>query len=193
MIPRKLFPLTDLKKLKQHFKRDIVGEDRRLRFGVMLPDESIESYLDRSVIGLGYRNQWFVVEHDNKIIGTCHANIYEGGKTAELGITVSSAHRNQGLGSQLFERGTTWTRSRGAADMYMHCLAENRAIQQIAKNHNMLVHSEDIGEKTALATLDKNILTSYVEDRILEQIALYDMALNKYMSFFNYTDIDNKS
>lgn len=185
MIPRKLYPLTDLNKLVQHFKEDIVGDDRRLRFGIALPDHSIDDYLNKSIIGLGFKNQWFVAEEAGKIVGTCHANIYDGGKTAELGITVSESYRNRGLGSQLFERGTTWVRGRGAKDMYMYCLAENRAIQKIARNHNMLVHSEDYNEKTALAALDKNVLTSYVEDRILEQIALYDMALNKYLSFFN--------
>jgi GNAT superfamily N-acetyltransferase len=193
MVPRKLHPLTDLKKLRQHFREDISGDDRRLRFGIALPDHSIEEYINKSIIGLGFKNQWFIVEDFGKIVGTCHANIYEGGKTAELGITVSQAYRNRGLGSQLFERGTTWSRSRGASDMYMYCLAENRAIQKIARNHNMIVHSEDYNEKTALAKLDKNVLTSYVEDRILEQIALYDMALNKYLSFFNYKIIDNKS
>jgi RimJ/RimL family protein N-acetyltransferase len=193
MVPRKLFPLTDLKKLRHHFREDIIDDDRRLRFGVMLPDHSIDAYITKSVIGLGYRNQWFVVEDAGKIVGTCHANIYEGGKIAELGITVSARYRNRGLGSQLFERGTTWARSRGASDMYMYCLAENRAIQKIARNHNMMVHSEDYNERSALATLDKNVLTSYVEDRILEQIALYDMAVNNYLSFFNNIDIDNKS
>ena len=48
MIPRKLNNFIDKDNLKLHFIKDLVGNDRRLRFGGSLSDEAIETYLKSS-------------------------------------------------------------------------------------------------------------------------------------------------
>ena len=53
MIPRKLSPL-DKSGLIHHFKNDIIGDDRRLRFGMPASDDIVESYINDSLKVIGY-------------------------------------------------------------------------------------------------------------------------------------------
>ena len=135
MIPRKLNCVLDLQKLKQHFYDDVVGDDRRLRFGGIVKNEYIDEYIDFPKSS----DMWFVVEDKEKIVATCHVAYDKHNNLAELGLTVSADYRNQKLGQQLFDRGVTWARMMGAESVFMHCLSENHIVQQIARKSGMAV------------------------------------------------------
>lgn len=191
MIPRKLTPF-DVDKLKQHFLKDIIGEDRRLRFGMPSTDDIVEKYIDGTFEQYGYKNIWFVVEHDSfehfvgkKIIASCHVAYCPETNTAEMGCTVGSDYRNQKIGQELFNRGITWARMNGAENVFMHCLSENKTIQHIAQKNGMTVVTIDPSEKESTIKVKQSRIEAGFKDYIMDQIAVYDTAVRNQYFFAN--------
>lgn len=189
MIPRKLTAL-DKDNLVTHFMKDIVGNDRRLRFGYDAPDSSVEDYIDLSLKEFGYTNMWFVIEVDSlehflgkKIVATCHVSIDRKTNTAEMGCTVAAACRNKKLGQELFNRGITWARMAGAENVFMHCLSENKVIQHIAQKGGMTVVTIDPSEKESTIQVKQSRLEAGFKDYIMDQIAIYDTAVRQQTFF----------
>jgi RimJ/RimL family protein N-acetyltransferase len=183
MIPRKLTPLDRIK-LGDHFMKDIVGEDRRLRFGYDAPDTAVQEYLKQSIdYDYGYDSIWFVVDDGEKIVATCHVSINRETSTAEMGCTVSSEYRNKKIGQELFNRGVTWARMAGAEHVFMHCLSENKVIQHIAKKGGMTVITIDPTEKESTIHVKQNRFEAGFKDYIMDTIAVYDTAIRKQYFF----------
>jgi N-acetylglutamate synthase-like GNAT family acetyltransferase len=181
MIPRKINCALDYKKLQQHFLEDIVGNDRRLRFGAVVSNQYILDYIEHPK----FTDMWFVVEDKERIVATCHVAYDKEHNVAELGLTVSADYRNQKLGQQLFDRGVTWARMMGAESIFMHCLTENHIMQQIARKSGMTVvtfYSAD--ESEASIKVDKSRFSAGFEDVVMENMALYDQAIRNQQWFF---------
>jgi RimJ/RimL family protein N-acetyltransferase len=192
MIPRKLNTVIDKENLELHFINDIQGNDRRLRFGHMLPDEGVKDYIKKTFekFRFGDTDMWFIVDVESpetfgrKVIATCHVHYDSKTSTAELGLTVSPDYRNKKIGQELFTRGITWARMRGAETIFMHCLSENRAIQHIARKGGMTVVTIDPSEKESSITVKKNPVVAGFEDAVFEQMAVYDMLVRNQNWFF---------
>ena len=190
MIPRKLNNFIDKDNLKLHFIKDLVGNDRRLRFGGSLSDEAIETYLKSSFVDFGINNMWFIVDVESpetfgrKVVATCHINYDYKTNTAELGLTVSPDYRNQKIGQELYNRGVTWARMKGAETIFMHCLSENKTMQHIARKAGMTVITIDPTEKQSSIKVDKNQALAGFQDSVLEQMAVYDMLVRNQKWFF---------
>ena len=190
MIPRKLNNFIDKDNLKPHFIKDLVGNDRRLRFGGSLSDEAIETYLKSSFVDFGINNMWFIVDVESpetfgrKVVATCHINYDYKTNTAELGLTVSPDYRNQKIGQELYNRGVTWARMKGAETIFMHCLSENKTMQHIARKAGMTVITIDPTEKQSSIKVDKNPMMAGFQDSVLEQMAVYDMLIRNQKWFF---------
>ena len=190
MIPRKLNNFIDKDNLKLHFIKDLVGNDRRLRFGGSLSDEAIETYLKSSFVDFGINNMWFIVDVESpetfgrKVVATCHVNYDYKTNTAELGLTVSPDYRNQKIGQELYNRGVTWARMKGAETIFMHCLSENKTMQHIARKAGMTVITIDPTEKQSSIKVDKNQALAGFQDSVLEQMAVYDMLVRNQKWFF---------
>ena len=190
MIPRKLNNFIDKDNLKLHFIKDLVGNDRRLRFGGSLSDEAIETYLKSSFVDFGINNMWFIVDVESpetfgrKVVATCHVNYDCKTNTAELGLTVSPDYRNQKIGQELYNRGVTWARMKGAETIFMHCLSENKTMQHIARKAGMTVITIDPTEKQSSIKVDKNQALAGFQDSVLEQMAVYDMLVRNQKWFF---------
>ena len=183
MIPRKLSHL-DKQKLIDHFMNDIVGEDRRLRFGFQIPETSIKEYIEKSIsIDYGYSSMWFVVDDGDKIVASCHVSLNRDTNTAEMGCTVSPDYRNQKVGQELFNRGITWARMAGAEHVFMHCLSENKVIQHIAKKGGMTVVTLDPSEKESTIQVKQNRFEAGFKDYVMDTIAVYDMAIRQQYFF----------
>ena len=190
MVPRKLTHL-DKQLLIDHFMLDIVGEDRRLRFGYEAPDEVVREYIEKSITyDYGYHSMWFVIDTETlerfggrKIIATCHVSLNEKKDTAEMGCTVSPDYRNQKIGQELFNRGITWARMAGAENVFMHCLSENKVIQHIAKKGGMTVVTIDPSEKESTIQVKQNRFEAGFKDYIMDQIAVYDVAIRQQTFF----------
>jgi len=178
MIPRKLNKHLDKALLIKHFHSDIVGEDRRLRFGYMATDEAVTTYITNSLEnGYGVDNTWFVVVEGFKVIASVHVAYNSKKKTAELGLTVSNEYRGKKLGQELFNRGVLWARAVGAESIFMYCLSENKTMQHIAKKNNMTIVTLDPSEKEAVIKITKSHILAGMEDMALEQIAIFDSAI----------------
>jgi len=190
MIPRKLNNFIDKDNLKLHFIKDLVGNDRRLRFGGSLSDEAIETYLKSSFVDFGINNMWFIVDVESpetfgrKVVATCHVNYDVRTNTAELGLTVSPDYRNQKIGQELYNRGVTWARMKGAETIFMHCLSENKTMQHIARKAGMTVITIDPTEKQSSIKVDKNPVMAGFQDSVYEQMAVYDMLVRNQKWFF---------
>ena len=159
----------------------LTGDDRRLRFGGLVSDEYINSYVERS---LEDGSKWFGVDHiDGAIVAACHAAVYDG--KAELGCSVDPQFRNNGLAQSMFDRAVTWLRTRGITEVYMHCLTENAAMRHIARKNNMAVVSCH-GESDAKVEVELGTPATFIEDAYLDRIALYDMLFKNQIRTFDF-------
>jgi GNAT superfamily N-acetyltransferase len=111
------------------------AEDRRLRFGTALRDESIAGYVERIDF---VRDGAFAV-HDGgmRLLGVVHVAFTDG--ATELGISVLPEARNRGVGTALLERAVMHLRNRGSREAFVHCLSENGAMMHVARKLGMRI------------------------------------------------------
>ena len=175
MIPRKL-KARDVKLIVDHLT-GLQGEDRRLRFGGVVTDDYIISYVEQSF--LEGNSQWFGIDHiDGHLVAACHASILDG--QAELGCSVNPDYRNQGCAQLMFDRAVTWLRTKDIQEVYMHCLSENGAMKHIARKNDMTVVSEQ-GETDATVEVKPKSPFTVMSDAYLDRMALYDMMFKSQM------------
>ena len=184
MIPRKLTPF-DKQKLIDHFINDIVDDDRRLRFGTKISDDSVKEYIESSLQSFGYKNMWFVVDIGDRIVSSCHVSIDKDSKMAEMGCTVSADYRNKKIGQEMFNRGITWASMAGAQHVFMYCLSENQVIQHIARKGGMTVVTIDPSEKESTIKVKQNRFEAGFKDYVMDQIAVYDTTIRQQYFFTN--------
>jgi RimJ/RimL family protein N-acetyltransferase len=169
MIPRKL-NILDKTKLVEHLLV-LQDEDRRLRFGGLVTDDYIKTYVENSFT---HNDKWFGVEEDSKIVAACHAAIGE--DAAELGCSVDKEFRGHKLAQAMFDRAVTWLRTRGIRNVCMHCLSENAVMKHIARKNDMIVVS-DSGESDANVTLPPSNPILPLIDAYADRMAIYDMVM----------------
>ena len=129
---------TDREALTQHFLALDV-EDRRLRFGAALNDDSIRALEERIDFE---RDELFAVTDDElRLLGVVHVAFYEAGR-AELGLSVLPCARAQGIGNALFARAVMHLRNRRVREVFVHCLSENSAMMHLARKHGMRLVNE---------------------------------------------------
>lgn len=169
MIPKKLTYIKDRTLLVEHLC-ELKDEDRRLRFGGIVTDDYIKSYVEKSC--KDKTSQWFVCVKDKKIVAACHTAIYN--KEAELGCSVSENYRGHGLAQLMFDRAVTYIRTHGITTVYMHCLSENQTMRHIARKNSMTVVS-CYGETDAHVEVSPPTPMTAMKDAYLDRVALYDM------------------
>ncbi len=147
-------------------------EDRRLRFGLSLPDETLIAYIHNIDFD---HDAVFGVEDDRlDLVGVAHVAFND--EQAELGLSVLPSHRHHGVGSALFERGAVHARNRGMSKLFMHYLRENGAIMHIARRSGMSVVT-NIEEADAHLELPPASLVSITGEYVSDKFAVYDHAL----------------
>ena len=185
MIPRKL-KAKDVAIIVSHLQ-SLQGDDRRLRFGGMVSDDYILSYVEASFFD---DSQWFgCFNPDEQLIAACHASIYNG--QAELGCSVDPEYRNQKLAQVMFDRAVTWIRTKDIQEVYMHCLSENGAMKHIARKNDMTVVSEH-GETDANVGIKPASPFTSMTDAYLDRVALYDMIFKNQMRIFKQVYAERK-
>lgn len=151
--------------LERHFL-SLGPEDRRLRFGAAIADELVQDYVAR--IDLERDEVFAVTADDLSLLGVVHVAFSNG--SAELGVSVLSAARGQGIGNALFERAVMHLRNRGARSVFMHCLSENQVMMHLARKHGMrIVYSG--GESEAHLELAAPDAESYITEWMRDQRA----------------------
>lgn len=145
------------------------AEDRRLRFGLVVADESLRKYV--TSIRYGSDCLFGIYADDLTLLGVAH--LASRSDPAELGLSVLPAARGLGIGTLLFARSVMRARNLGLSRLFMHCLAQNDAILHIARKAGMKVTTES-GESDAWLELPPASLGSIGKDALENQEALVD-------------------
>ena len=154
---------TDRAALLDHFIA-LSPEDRRLRFGAPIRDESLGDYVQRIDFA---RDGVFAVHDDQlRVVAAVHIALSQG--PAELGLSVADGWRGKGVGDALLRRAVVWLRNRGVLGVYVHCLAENGAMMHLARKNGMRIvysGSENDGRLELAAATAESLISEWVDDR----------------------------
>ncbi|MBX9810451.1 MAG: GNAT family N-acetyltransferase [Burkholderiales bacterium] len=161
--------------IARHLTR-LSAQDRRLRFGTYVSDAAVERYV-RSIDFT--RDRVFgIFEPDLTLSGVAHLALESDSGTAELGLSVDSAHRGRGFGYALLNRGKLHAQNFGYKKLYMHCLAENQIMLHLARKAGMRVVTE-YGEADAHVALSEATYGDFAREFFGDQIALIDYLLKR--------------
>lgn len=158
-------------KLLAHFLA-LGAEDRRLRFGLLMSDDSIADYVAR--IDFGRDAVFGVFDDELNLAGAAHLARAEA--HAELGVSVLPTHRGRGIGGALLERTHTHARNWGIGTLFMHCLTENAAMMHLARKQGMSIAAAS-GEADAHLALSPADPASFAQALLAERVGLFDYAL----------------
>jgi GNAT superfamily N-acetyltransferase len=120
-------------------------ESRARRFSAAVSDE----YIVRHAASAGH---FGVVLHgffvDGVLRGAAELRPYGAfGREGEAAFSIEQPWQSQGVGSALLERTLLSARNRGIRSLHMHCLADNRRMQQLAVKFDADLHF-DFGSVT---------------------------------------------
>jgi len=151
-------------------------EDRRLRFGVVLPDQAIRAYV--SGINFEHDAVFGVFDDALQLAAAAHLARCEG--HAELGVSVLPDWRGRGAGAALLARSHTHARNWGIRALFMHCLSENGAMMHLARKQGMCIATQQ-GESDAWLELQPADAASYVHELLAERLGLFDFAFKRQL------------
>ena len=151
------------------------GKDRHLRFAHVLSDEGVRDYVE--AIDLTRDVVFVVTDTDLAIIGAAHLAREEG--HAELGISVLTQSRGQGIGGALLARCAARARNWGMRVMFMNCLVENAAMMHLARKQGLQIAVSG-AEAEAFVNLPRANLTSLAAEAVAEHLGLFDHAQKSY-------------
>ena len=156
----------DRDRIQGHFLQ-LSADDRRLRFGATLSDESVIDYIQR--IDFESDGIFAVSDDDLRLIGVVHiAHVTHVDSGAELGLSVLDGARGMGIGNALFARATMYLRNRAVREVIIHCLNENAAMMHLAHKHGMHL-SRDGTDSEARLTLplatSETIMLEWLQDQ----------------------------
>ena len=161
-------------------------EDRRLRFGTQTPDEVIRHYVEsldfnRDVI-------FGVFNLDLELVGMAHLaylpELKGEARAAEFGVSVLPEGRSQGLGTALLQRSAVHSRNTNIETLYVHCLANNKAMMHLAQKAGMTVEYA-YGDADACLKLPPANPATIVEEAANAQWAGMDYALKENLKRSN--------
>ncbi|QWE28759.1 GNAT family N-acetyltransferase [Polynucleobacter sp. AM-7D1] len=155
-------------------------EDRRLRFGTQTPDEVIHHYVDE----LDFNRDTVFGSFDSglNLIGMAHLaylpKIKDQPRAAEFGVSVLPTGRGKGIGTALLARASVHSRNTRIETLFVHCLANNRAMMHLAQKAGMRVEYA-YGDADAYLKLPPANPGTIVEEAANEQWADFDYALKE--------------
>jgi RimJ/RimL family protein N-acetyltransferase len=155
-------------------------EDRRLRFGTQTPDEVIQHYVE----GLDFNRDAIFGSFDSQLnlIGMAHLAYLPKTKgqpqAAEFGVSVLPNGRGQGIGTALLARASVHSRNTRIETLFVHCLANNKAMMHLAQKAGMRVEYA-YGDADAFLKLPPANPGTIVEEAANEQWADFDYALKE--------------
>ncbi len=153
-------------------------EDRHLRFGSPTSDIVIERY----VANLDFsRDAVFGVFNGAlNLIGIAHLAYLPAKRgalrTAEFGVSVLLGERHRGLGAALLKRAAMHARNTQITTLFVHCLANNKAMMNLAQKLGMRVEFA-YGDADAYLILPPANVQSILNEATQEQMADLDYAV----------------
>jgi len=161
-------------------------EDRRLRFGTQTPDEVIRHYVEH--LNFNRDAIFGVFDLNLKLVGMAHLAYLPAlkgkARAAEFGVSVLPEGRSQGLGTALFQRSAVHSRNTSIETLYVHCLANNKAMMHLAQKAGMTIEFA-YGDADACLKLPPASTATIVEEVANEQWADMDYALKENLKRSN--------
>lgn len=127
---------------------DLPKQDRWFRFSHAAGDEWIRTYVD----DLRPDDVVMAIFDQGKVVAAAH--FAAGPDFAEIGVSVSLHHRNQGYGTKLLLKGKDWALDQGKRRIYTLCQADNRAMLSLARKMGMQIE-RDSGTAEAYLALPR--------------------------------------
>jgi RimJ/RimL family protein N-acetyltransferase len=161
-------------------------EDRRLRFGSQTSDEVIHQYVER----LNFNTDAVFGCFDDQLNLVAMAHLAYLPKTAdqaqaaEFGVSVLPSGRSQGIGSALLARAAVHARNTNIETLFVHCLANNRAMMHLAQKAGMQVEYA-FGDADAYLKLPPANHSTRVEEAANEQWGDFDYAIKRTLKRAN--------
>lgn len=172
---RELWP-SERPALYEHFL-SLAREDRRLRFGAPLSDETVRGYVSR--LDFGHDVLFGVLDEELRLLGVAH--VARSPAFAELGVSVIDGFRGRGIGSALLARAHLRARNWGVGALFMHCLIENAPMMRLARRQGMDIVTE-AGEADAWLRLPPADAGSHFGEVFAQRVALFDFALKSQLA-----------
>ena len=178
-----MVPAIAVQRLNPRHREDIArhllllpAEDRRLRFGRAIRDDTIRDY----VAGIDFdRDRVFGIEGDAlELVGVAHLALAPAEHTAELGLSVDPRCRGKGHGYALLQRALLHATNIGCRVLFMYCLAENSIMLHLARKAGLLLVLEG-GEADGRLKLDRRKHGSALHEAVADQLALVDNFLKQ--------------
>jgi GNAT superfamily N-acetyltransferase len=166
----------DRSKMERHLLA-LEAEDRRLRFGIAIPDGAVREYVER--IDFERDAVFGVFDDDLGLLGAGHLARAKG--FAELGVSVLSGQRGKGIGGALLARAHLHARNWGVPALFMHCLTENGAMLHLARRQGMEI-GVAAGEADAWLKLPPADAGTHFGEVFAQRVALFDYALKAQLS-----------
>ncbi len=178
----------DRRRLLMHFL-DLAPEDRVLRFGAPVSDETITRYVQ--TLDFSRDAVFGVYDKDLALVGVGHLAFVprqslpllhaatEKTMLAEFGVSVVPHARGMGIGNKLFRRAAVHCRNHDVDTLVMHCLASNQVMMHIARRAGMEIHLE-YGEANAFLRLQPPDPASVMREAVDEQMASFDYSFKAH-------------
>ncbi len=148
------------------------ADDRRLRFGQHIRDETAREYVDR--IDFARDRVFGVHAADLALAGVAHLALDPAEQQAELGLSVDPSCRAKGYGFALLQRAVLHAANLGYRVLFMYCLAENRIMMHLARKAGLTLVVES-GETDARLALDRGTHGGAFKEALADQFALVDI------------------
>ena len=153
-------------------------EDRHWRFGSTTPDAVITRYVEQLDFD---RDALFGIFNEAlDLIGIAHLAYLPAmdgkSRAAEFGVSVLPGERHRGLGAALLKRAAIHARNTQLNTLFVHCLANNKAMTHLAQKIGMQVEFA-YGDADAYLTLPPANAQSILHEATQEHIADIDYAL----------------
>jgi RimJ/RimL family protein N-acetyltransferase len=153
-------------------------EDRHLRFGSPTSDAVIARYVEQ--LDFDRDAVFGVFNAALDLVGIAHLAYLPAAKgglrRAEFGVSVLPAERHRGLGAALLKRAAIHARNTQITTLFVHCLANNKAMMHLAQKLGMHVELS-YGDADAYLVLPPANVQSILKEATQEQIADFDYAL----------------
>lgn len=149
-------------------------EDRRLRFGLPLKDETVRAYVAR----INFERDAAFGVYDDALYLIAAAHLARSDGHAELGVSVLPGYRGRGIGGALLGRAHLRARNWGVRSLFMHCLTENGTMMHLARKQEMQIVVKS-GEADAWLKLPPADASSHFGEVFQQRVALFDYALKQ--------------
>ena len=166
------------RQVKDHLLR-LPPDDRRLRFGHAISDESIVTYVRG--IHFGRDAAFGAFDERGELTAFGHLAFTKSEHMAELGMSVAPEARRRGIGLLLLERAGEHARNRNYRVLMMAFVPENTALAALARRAGMRLVL-DPAEPHAYLGLEPPDAASVLHEAWDEAVAAIDLGLRRVAS-----------